>query len=277
VWNLDKTATLHGGHTNITSVDLAPGESITVDYSVAVTRSGCDHTADLTQEGGTGHVQDSYAGQLGPNHLFIDVPATETGSATFTYSRTITAPLHSCDSFDVTNDVEVLDGNPDLPFATDSLTIHVNVHCHENNGCTLTQGYWKTHSAQGPAPFDANWNNITPSAENTPFFFSGQTWFQVFWTSAAGGNAYYILAHQYEAAVLNKLNGASSTSAVDAAITAAAGWFNNAAHTPAYAGGLSGNNAERKMLLGWATTLGNYNSGLIGPGHCSEDSSSDNS
>src|SRR5207244_3282385 len=108
----------------------------------------------------------------------------------------------------------------DLAHSTVDIT--VNVHCAPT-GCTLTQGYWKTHSAQGPAPFDANWNNVpnvypgAPSglAENTPFYFSGQTWFQNFWTPPAGGNAYYILSHQYMAAVLNILNGASSTSAVN--------------------------------------------------------------
>ena len=31
-----------------------------------------------------------------------------------------------------------------------SWTVNVNVACSQ--GCTLTQGYWKTHSRKGPAP-----------------------------------------------------------------------------------------------------------------------------
>jgi hypothetical protein len=169
------------------------------------------------------------------------------------------------------------DGDPTHPFATDSVTIHVTVHC--NQGCTLTQGYWKTHSALGPAPFDDNWNNLPDQpaafdpdaiqeAQNETFFYSGQTWYQVFWTPPAGGNVYYQLAHQYMAAVLNKLNGASSTAAVDAAIAAATTYFNNPANTPASALNLS--KSAKATLGGYASTLGSYNEGAIGPGHCDE-------
>ena len=40
-----------------------------------------------------------------------------------------------------------------------SAHIDVTVTCPQV-GCTLTQGYWKTHSILGPAPFDLGWNNI---------------------------------------------------------------------------------------------------------------------
>jgi hypothetical protein len=90
----------------------------------------------------------------------------------------------------------------------------------------------------------------------------------VFWTSPSGGNVYYQLAHQYMAAVLNKLNGASSTAAVDAAIAAATTYFNNPANTPASALNLS--NGAKAALRALATTLESYNTGAIGPGHCDE-------
>jgi hypothetical protein len=67
-------------------------------------------------------------------------------------------------------------------------------------GCTLTQGYWKTHSKYGPAPYDARWALV---GEDTAFFSSGKTWYEAINTSSAGGNAYYILARQYIAAKLN--------------------------------------------------------------------------
>ncbi len=86
----------------------------------------------------------------------------------------------------------------------------------------------------------------------------------MFWTPPAG-NAYYNLAHQYMAATLNIANGASSTPAVDAALSEAAGFFST--HTPSST--LS--KQERTQVLKLASTLEQYNSGNIGPGHCSED------
>ena len=88
----------------------------------------------------------------------------------------------------------------------------------------------------------------------------------MFNTSPAGGNAYYVLAHQYEAAVLNQLSGASSTSAVDSALADAKTFFNT--YTPATAGALRNSSAVRNAALNDAATLDNYNSGLIGPGSC---------
>ena len=52
------------------------------------------------------------------------------------------------------------------------------------------------------------------------------------------------------AAVLNKLNGASSTGSVDAAITSATGFFN--ALTPAQANALSKQSPVRQSALVWA-------------------------
>jgi hypothetical protein len=153
-------------------------------------------------------------------------------------------------------------------------------------GCTLTQGYWKTHSIRGPAPFDDNWNNIptlpyAPGAwggnhESTVFFYSGQSWYTVFWTPPKGGNAYYQLAHQYEAAVLNVLN-AADPSAVTATLNSALALFNNPLNTPASIGALKANAPLRQQFVSLAGILGSYNEGTIGPGHCSEDATSSNS
>ena len=80
-----------------------------------------------------------------------------------------------------------------------------------------------------------------------------------------GRNAYYILAHQYEAAKLNILSGAASTTDVNAAIAWAETFFNT--YTPS--DHLS--KTERQQAIYYAGILGQYNEGLIGPGHCSED------
>jgi hypothetical protein len=144
----------------------------------------------------------------------------------------------------------------------DDHTVDAMVECFQ--GCTLTQGYWKTHSDRGPAPYDDAWKNLGGLEEDTPFFSSGKTWYQVFWTAPAG-NAYYILAHQYMAATLNILNGASSTTAVDQALIDAAALFN--AQGP---NDTTLSRSERTQAIALAATLDQYNNGLIGPGHCSE-------
>lgn len=132
----------------------------------------------------------------------------------------------------------------------------------EEPGCTLTQGYWKTHSSHGPAPEDDGWDAV--GGPDVQFFSSGKTWFELFWTPPKGGNKYIQLAHQYMAAKLNILNGASTTPAVDAAITAAETYFNSGA-TPQNPG---------TVPAGLASTLADYNEGTIGPGHCDDTSAS---
>jgi hypothetical protein len=244
-WDISKTASVHG--TPVTSLTLALDETITIDYEVVVTEREC-----LEHE--IGHdsvdIKDSQAGVLA---VHLD------HSATFHYSRDVTA--HECGAFDVNNTAEVWNS---VLLDSATTTVHVTVDC--DHGCTLTQGYWKTHSEFGPAPYDNTWAKL-PNGASTTFFLSGQTWYQVFWTAPAG-NVYYQLAHQYMAAVLNKLNGASSTSAVDAAITAATGFFNT--YTPAQAAAFAKQSTVRANALGWAGTLGSYNEGAIGPGHCDE-------
>jgi hypothetical protein len=105
--------------------------------------------------------------------------------------------------------------------------------------------------------------------EDTAFFLSGQSYYQVLWTSPAGGNAYYILAHAYIAAKLNVLNGASMPGDIDDVFDAATRLFE--AYTPAHVG-LKGRNSSnlRATFLGYAAILDGYNNGYTGPGHCSE-------
>ena len=117
-------------------------------------------------------------------------------------------------------------------------------------GCTYTQGYWKTHSENWPAGYD-------PKA---PFFSFGKTWLQVLWTPPKG-NADYILAHQYIAAVLNVANGATAPDSVQAAIAAATAYFEGPT------------SASRDQVLAWAHTLAQFNEGYIGPGHCTSSGS----
>ncbi|HEV8454267.1 MAG TPA: hypothetical protein VGQ24_05225 [Gemmatimonadales bacterium] len=154
-------------------------------------------------------------------------------------------------------------------------------------GCTLTQGYWKTHSSYGPASADPGWFNIgdvdgdaTSEGPDELFFGTGLTWYQMFNTTPQFGNAYVILAHQYEAAVLNVANGASST-AIAPDLALAACYL--AAHTTTDAGpansrqGLTDVDSacdvdltgDSNAMIALATTLDTYNNGDLGPPHCS--------
>jgi hypothetical protein len=260
-WSVDKTASLHSNPgVPITTLNLSLDQTVTVDYKIVVTRN-CEEGFDPTSANFGANVLDSYAGTLATD-LFTDSHNLH-DSRTFTYSRDITAG--SCESFDVVNTVDVVHEAPWPTFATDTNTLHVVVHCE--SGCTLTQGYWKTHSTYGPASKpDATWSLVPGGAgPDTVFFLSGASWYQVFWTAPAG-NAYYNLAHQYMAARLNVLDGASAPSSVTDAITAATALFN--AYTPAQIGAMDSKNAVRKQFIALAGTLGSYNEGLIGPGHC---------
>ncbi|HEV8362118.1 MAG TPA: hypothetical protein VGQ52_01255, partial [Gemmatimonadaceae bacterium] len=67
----------------------------------------------------------------------------------------------------------------------------------------------------------------------------------------------------YIAAVLNTGGGASGVASVDAAIAGAAAYFAGAP-----AGIPNPVDPTRSQLLGWATTLDQFNNGVIGPGHC---------
>ena len=111
-------------------------------------------------------------------------------------------------------------------------------------GCAYTQGYWKNHLSSWPAGY----------SPNATFFSSGLSWINL-WNTAPKGSAYIILAHQYMAAALNVAKGATMPASVKTVFDAATTYFNGGASGP---------------LTSWATTLDNFNSGIVngGPPHC---------
>ena len=261
--SVDKTASLQSNPgVPITTLTLSLDQTVTVVYKIVVTRD-CQEGFDPGAHGAGADVVDSHAGTLATNLFHGSQNLRD--SATFTYNRDIGA--HGCGEFDVVNTVDVTSADAHHPLASDTHTIHVVVPCA--TGCTLTQGYWKTHSKYGPASKpDATWNLLPGGAgPDTVFFLSGASWYQVFWTAPAG-NQYYNLAHQYMAARLNVLDGASVPASVAAAIASATTLFQT--YTPAQIGAMDSKNAVRKQFVELAGLLGSYNEGLIGPGHCDE-------
>ena len=142
------------------------------------------------------------------------------------------------------------------------------------DGCTLTQGYWKTHSdckANGPKR-DETWNLIDDGIDNgkddefSMFFLSEKDYCDVFDTQPSNKNGkYYILAHQYIAAELNMLAGANPTAA-QAAFDEATILLEN--YTPDQVKGNAGLEADCVRL---GDILDDFNNGRIGPGHCDDE------
>ena len=199
-------------------------------------------------------VNDTYAGVLG-TVCYGDAPTT------FTYSRWI-GPYDTCGDYTVENTASFLTNDTS---ATDSDGWTVTVHVPCVGGCTLTQGYWKTHSEYGPAPYDDTWAMLSNGAD-TPFFGTGSSYYEILWMAPKGGNAYLILAHQYIAAELNQLNGAYVPPEVQDAMDQAEALLIE------YEGKLSipKRGGDRALAIELYGLLDDYNNGLIGPGHCSE-------
>ena len=202
-------------------------------------------------------------------------PGAFTAPKTFNYTRLVPTGEAQCGQVTYDNTATGTT-NTTSTVVTDDASIVVTIECAI--GCTLTQGYWKTHNpsfadarnGNGPPP-DDTWELLGPDAEDTAFFSSGGTWFSVFWT-APKGNAYYILAHQYMAAVLNDFS-VTPTSTVADAITDAEALF--AAYTPNQVKAMKKSNPTvYQEFITLAGILAEFNEGGAGTEHCTEDVSS---
>ena len=126
----------------------------------------------------------------------------------------------------------------------------------DEEGCTRTIGYWKTHSAHADNPSQ---NIPWPISEET--LLCDDTWFDILHTTPRG-SAWLILAHQWIGAMLNEAAGAS-TGDLDGALDEAGDLLANNCD------GLKGDSRARALEL--AALLDDYNNGEIGPGHCDDD------
>lgn len=131
--------------------------------------------------------------------------------------------------------------------------------------CTHTKAYWKTH-AKGKKK-DPAWDLIEPDGKKTKFFKSQKSYYKVLWNRPRRGNVYYLLAYEYIAAELNKLNGAEF-SEIKGAFDKATELFEE--YAPKKTERLRKNNDLRKQFLELAKELRSYNTGEIGPGHCDD-------
>ncbi len=276
---------------------LAPGETKCFDYKVPLpSKMNCVNTATATlqnydygwQKNGTKdgttdftgskaftfngptkevdkciRVEDTAYGPLGTVSWAPSDPASTWWCKDLTYSVWVGGYKECGKQYTVHNAAcyYTCDSNAS---SCDSVDITINVPCP---GCTLTPGYWKTHSRRGPAPYDDAWALVGPLQENTFFFGSGKTYYQALWTPPAG-NAYWILAHAYIAAYLNKLNGAYVPAAVQTAMDHAAVLLGSYDGSPYPMSAIR--NGVRTDFINTAALLDRYNNGLMGVVHCSE-------
>jgi hypothetical protein len=157
--------------------------------------------------------------------------------------------------------------SPPLPGSASgeaSWTVVATVEC-ETGGCTLTQGYWKTHSEFGPAPYDNTWAELPGGlGASTLFLNTTVTWYNLFWTPPSGGNAYIQLAHQWMAATLNVLAGADAPAGGILATAQTLMTNNPGCRTGSCPASV------RNQMRSLASTLDSYNNGTLpgGPEHC---------
>lgn len=131
--------------------------------------------------------------------------------------------------------------------------------------CTRVPIYWQRHTQYGPESRDSYWNLIQPSGENSQFYLSGKSYYQVLMQSP-WLNDYYTLARQYIGAKLNMLVGASIPVEEQNAYNNATVLFNT--YTPAQVAGMNYWNPIRMQFRLYAFKLLRYNWGIVGPGRC---------
>ncbi len=135
--------------------------------------------------------------------------------------------------------------------------------CTQNQGCTFTQGYWKTH---GPGDCQFGNNSDVWPVNSLSLGDPGTTYTDAQLCSIlrtpAKGNGLIALAHQLIATKLNIANSADP-GAISAAVAAADALIGTLVVPPVGAGSL-----HPSVTSGLTTTLDSYNSGAIGPGHC---------
>lgn len=197
-------------------------------------------------------------------------PVTLTGTTTYLGASTVDFYNYVVcgQEFRVTNNATLVESGPHAPGTEpdmDSASATIIVATGDcapppaNPGCTLTQGYWKnhawpTHPMWGPSTL-ATW----PDIQNWKFFDTTLEWPEVLDVSPKG-DPYFILAHQYIAAILNQQNGAYVPEEVRRTLVDAYDYFSLApAAREAF---------DRNQLTEWATVLDRYNNGQLGVPHC---------
>lgn len=257
--------------TNIATVTLQNNTGLTTDFTSQPVLFDFSN-AVINEINPCVKVMDSFKGQLS------DPPVCRM-PMTFTYDRII-GPFANCSSVvtAVDNTAAFMDTTA---YGTANWVITVSVPC---KGCTLTIGYWKTHAGFGPQPNVVGpllaKGTITLGTDGGPktayitneaqvvailSFFGWDSTIPGPTQTADASNGINRLYAQLLAAKLNIANGADP-STINATITAADAFL--ATHDSTDWARLS--RAQRTQVNTWQSLLEGYNTGVTGPGHCSE-------
>jgi len=146
----------------------------------------------------------------------------------------------------------------------------------DDEGCTLTIGYWKTHAGFGPQDDDVTpllpiWLG-TADGDKSMNVEDAATAVEILKMKTYGdeSNGITKLYAQLLGAKLNLASGAGG-SAVDETIADADAFLADNDWTD-WAGLSEG---DKDMVLDWKDMLDDYNNGIIGPGHCDGDDDDD--
>ena len=134
----------------------------------------------------------------------------------------------------------------------------------KNPGCTYTQGYWKNHAWPVHPGFPPStletWEADNGWSEFEWHFFDTHTEWKAMLSVQPRGDAYYILAHQYIAAILNQQNRAWVPPEVRETLVKSYLYFSKSPADRAL--------ESRANLTQWADLLDRYNNGKLGVKHC---------
>jgi hypothetical protein len=256
-----------------TSVDVVNDGNLKLKYTTTVQNVGGDLCSYLDMRIYASSSQ-IFGGILNDGMILPDITLASSSIWQYDFETILISDDENLQNENCSFDLIFKSWQEELPDSTaggytDETSVHLIVNSGEwedeeepVTGCTLTQGYWKTHSS------DDVWD-LLEFGENTIFFLSTQSYIEVLETSSAGGNAYYQLAHQYIAAKLNELNGASMPAQVQTTFASSTVLFNS--YTPTQIGSLAGNDPVRQEFISLADILVDYNEGEIGPGHCCDE------
>lgn len=132
-----------------------------------------------------------------------------------------------------------------------------------STGCTLTQGYWKTHWPQAWNALGDSWKDATICGVDACTCNIPLT--TIFANAPKQGNDWLILAHQYAAALLNVKSGSCAPSCISSALTDAK---NILLSSCVVQEGEVVPYLKSDVANTLASLLDSYNNGIVGPGHC---------
>jgi hypothetical protein len=239
---------------------LTPTPAGTTDFSGSV---GVDFgSADITYLDTQVSVSDIFHGSLG----VCTYVGPDGLQCKYTYSFTV-GPYAVCGDYTL-NNVARFVTNDSGTSGSSRWTVSVHVPCA--TGCTLTIGYWKTHAgftgnnADRVTQFLPIWLGTAGGAKSVQVTTASQA-VSLLSMSGNASNGINKLYAQLLGAKLNIAAGAS-VSPVGSTIASADAFL--ATHNSADWGSLT--KSQQSYVLGLAAALDNYNSGLTGPGHCTE-------